>query len=189
MTSQNINSIRSLRFSTAFQYPIDTSAKAKEKMAKHLWWQPPDDAATWPAACMVLSSMNLEHLSVMIGFWVQWPKYTDIDDNVERSMLNVLQPLTGITASRYNVVLSTEVPEEVLSQLGPLPFTLGKDDTLTLVSCMAYITQCDHLSELPYFDYHRRRTPVSSDRCSLIMVVNPSKTGEEAGHMTGLSSR
>lgn len=65
----------------------------------------------------------------MIGFWVQWPKYTDIDDNVERSMLNVLQPLTGITASRYNVVLSTEVPEEVLSQLGPLPFTLGKDDT------------------------------------------------------------
>ncbi|QIX01859.1 hypothetical protein AMS68_007376 [Peltaster fructicola] len=127
---QHLDSIRSLRFSTAFQYPIYAQhAQANNEILRTRAWSPPDDAAKWPEACRVLSSMRLECLDITLALWVQQPKWTEFDDDVEESIFNVLRPLTNIRVSKFQVALTADVPQAVLSRLGSIPFAITKDNT------------------------------------------------------------
>lgn len=114
--------IRRIRFSTAFQCPIHTEdPPRRQQVSRHV----PDDPSQWPTACDLLASMKtLEELHITLAIWPQnLEQVADVDAD---SIQALLRPLGKVQAARLEVVLTTNVPDEVIARLGTQPFCLTK---------------------------------------------------------------
>jgi hypothetical protein len=122
---QRLQHIRSVSFSTAFQAPLRPDVPQ---------WRSgvlPDDHSQWLAACQTLATLkSLDTLNITIAIWCSnTARRKPIDTE---SLLTVLEPLKLARATRFDVILTEEVPEDVRNKLGLIPYTLAQCTQLGL---------------------------------------------------------
>ena len=117
--------IRHIRYSVAFQCPIQRNAYRDSELSSSRTYRPPENFALWTSACEIFASLgHLQTFEVEIALWCVVP--TNRLPNDEDSIYAILEPLRQVHALKFSVVLTEAFPIAVQVRLGQIPFSVSQ---------------------------------------------------------------